>query len=77
MSNTKPHPDMQYDLHCGTCNRTTKQVIIDKGAFYCTVCCTVGTPSLPDTNETMKAMMEMMSEHQKLEKELISGQFKR
>jgi len=75
MSN-QPHPDKQYDRYCTTCLKMTKQVVMDKNAMYCTICCSVVDPPMPETSETLKAMMVIMNKAQKLEREIINGRAK-
>lgn len=77
MSNDHLHPDKQYDRYCATCCNMTKQVVMDKDAMYCTICCSVDNPPPPETSETLKAMMEIISKAQKLDRKLMNANTKR
>lgn len=60
----------QHKRHCITCNKVTDQVKLDAHDYYCLSCGTVGEPPLPDTNETLKAMIELISDEQKTQKRI-------
>lgn len=64
----------QHKRHCLKCNKVTDQVKLDARDYYCLTCGTVGEPPLPDTDETLKAIMVEMSKEQQAEKKIAGIQ---
>lgn len=69
----KPKPDIQVELYCPTCKRITKQAHIEGFDWCCTICVEVHTLDLPNTSETLKQMMEFMSDQQHLAKKIVGS----
>jgi hypothetical protein len=68
-----PKPNAQFNLYCPNCHKWTKQAHIEDADYYCTICCEVHTLQLPDTSETLKSIVEVMSRGQRVDQKICGG----